>query len=204
MCGVAGGLAGGIFSQLLVLSSRGLPGKLGTFARERPVAFGAACGLLLAVIGLASGGTTYGTGYHEARKIVESTEALPATYGVLKLLASLVSYISGIPGGLFSPSLAVGAGLGANLALVVPYAPAAAVALLGMVAYFAGVVQAPITAFVIVMEMTDNHDMLLPLMATALIATGISRLVCNEPLYRALAVPFLKRSTATPRSRAQR
>ena len=203
VCGVAGGLAGGIFSQLLVLSSRGLPGKLGKFVRERPVAFGAACGLLLAVIGLASGGTTYGTGYHEARKIVESTEALPASYGILKLLASLVSYISGIPGGLFSPSLAVGAGLGANLALVVPYAPAAAVALLGMVAYFAGVVQAPITAFVIVMEMTDNHDMLLPLMATALIATGISRLVCNEPLYRALALPFLTRGNMTATGHAR-
>jgi H+/Cl- antiporter ClcA len=203
VCGVAGGLAGGIFSQLLVLSSRGLPGRLGTFARERPVAFGAACGLLLAIIGLASGGTTYGTGYHEARKIVESTEALPVTYGMFKWLASLVSYISGIPGGLFSPSLAVGAGLGANLALVVPYAPAAAVALLGMVAYFAGVVQAPITAFVIVMEMTDNHDMLLPLMATSLIATGISRLVCNEPLYRALALPFLKRARASAGGQAR-
>ena len=203
VCGVAGGLAGGIFSQLLVLSSRGLPGRLGTFARERPVAFGAACGLLLAMIGLASGGTTYGTGYHEARKIVESTEALPMGYGILKLLASLVSYVSGIPGGLFSPSLAVGAGLGANLALLMPYAPAAAVALLGMVAYFAGVVQAPITAFVIVMEMTDNHDMVLPLMATALIATGISRLVCNEPLYRALAKPFV-RPQAKPQHQARR
>ena len=49
------------------------------------------------------------------------------------------------------------------------------------------------------MEMTDNHDMLLPLMATALIATGISRLVCNEPLYRALATPFLKRADAAVR-----
>jgi H+/Cl- antiporter ClcA len=71
------------------------------------------------------------------------------------------------------------------------------------VAYFAGVVQAPITAFVIVMEMTDNHDMLLPLMATALIATGISRLVCNEPLYRALALPFLTRAKVTARGHAR-
>ena len=198
VCGVAGGLAGGIFSQLLVLSSRGLPGRIGKYVREHPVAFGAACGLLLAAIGLVSGSYTYGTGYDEARKIVESTEALPASYGILKWCASLVSYVSGIPGGLFSPSLAVGAGLGANLALVLPYAPAAAVALLGMVAYFAGVVQAPITAFVIVMEMTDNHEMLLPLMATSLIATGISRLVCNEPLYRALALPFLKPRATSP------
>ena len=192
VCGVAGGLLGGLFSYLLILAARGLPGRLGAFARERPIAFGAACGLLLAIIGLISGGTTYGTGYHEARMIVESTEAMPAVYGALKLLATLVSYVSGIPGGIFSPSLAVGAGLGANLSSIVPYAPAAAVALLGMVAYFAGVIQAPITAFVIVMEMNDNHGMVLPLMATALVATGMSRLVCNEPLYRALAEPFIK------------
>jgi len=192
VCGVAGGLFGGLFSYLLILVSRGLPGRLGALVRERPVAFGAACGLLLAIIGLISGGTTYGTGYHEARKIVESTEAMPAAYGALKLLATLVSYISGIPGGIFSPSLAVGAGLGANLAIIMPYAPAAAVALLGMVAYFAGVIQAPITAFVIVMEMTDNHEMVVPLMAAALIATGVSRLVCNVPLYRALAQRFSK------------
>ena len=195
VCGVVGGLAGGIFSQLLVLTSRGLPGRIGRFVREHPVAFGAACGLLLALIGLASGGNTYGTGYDEARRIVERTEALPASYGIFKWCATLVSYVSGIPGGLFSPSLAVGAGFGANLALVVPYAPAAAVALLGMVAYFSGVVQAPITSFVIVMEMTDNHEMLLPLMATSLIATGISRLICREALYRALAEPFYRPRT---------
>lgn len=196
VCGVAGGLLGGLFSHLLILSSRGLPGRLGDFARERPIAFGAACGLTLAIIGLIAGGTTYGTGYHEARKIVESTEAMPASYGALKFLATLVSYVSGIPGGIFSPSLAVGAGLGANLSTFMPYAPAAAVALLGMVAYFAGVIQAPITAFVIVMEMTDNHDMVLPLMATALVATGMSRLVCHRPVYLALAEPFIRPRSA--------
>ena len=62
-----------------------------------------------------------------------------------------------------------------------------------MVAYFTGVVQTPITAFVIVMEMTDNHTMLLPLMATAFIAYGASRLVCHEPIYRSLAQGFLDR-----------
>ena len=55
-----------------------------------------------------------------------------------------------MPGGIFSPSLAVGAGLGSNIASLFHGAPLAAVMLLGMVSYFAGVVQAPITAFVIV------------------------------------------------------
>ena len=60
--------------------------------------------------------------------------------------------------------------------------------LLGMVSYFAGVVQAPITAFVIVIEMSDNHAMVVPLMAAALIAYATSRLVCPEGIYHALAM----------------
>ena len=60
-----------------------------------------------------------------------------------------------------------------------------------MVGYFAGVVQAPITTFLIVMEMTDNHEMVLPLMATALIATAVSSIICPHPLYSSLAKQFL-------------
>jgi len=55
-----------------------------------------------------------------------------------------------------------------------------------MAAYFAGVVQAPIPAFVIVMDMTDNHDMVVPLM----LANAVSRLIKLEPLYKALAQPL--------------
>ena len=71
---------------------------------------------------------------------------------------------------MFSPSLAVGAGIGYDVARLFPAVPVSAIVLLGMVAYFAGVVQAPITAFVIVTEMTDDHNMVVPLMASSLIA----------------------------------
>lgn len=199
MCGAAGGLVGGLFSRMLIASSRGLPGRPGRLMRERPVLFAAVCGFLLAVIGIASGSTTYGTGYEEAKRILEGTENLPETYGVLKMLATVVSYISGIPGGIFAPSLAVGAGFGMNLAELLPYAPPGAVVLLGMVGYFAGVVQAPITAFVIVLEMTGNNNMVLPLMATAIIGSGTSRLVCPKPLYKALAERFLERAEQRPK-----
>ncbi len=192
MCGVVGGFLGGAFSQLLIFfSRRGLPGKVGMYARQRPVMFAACCGLVLAIIGAISGGATYGTGYHEARSILEGTGEMTGAYGILKLLATLVSYVSGIPGGVFAPSLAIGAGIGDNLAALAPYAPAGAVIVLGMVAYFAGVVQAPVTAFVIVIEMTDNHDMIVPLMAASLLAAGCSRIVCHRPLYKALADQFL-------------
>jgi H+/Cl- antiporter ClcA len=84
----------------------------------------------------------------------------------------------------------VGAGLGQDVALLMPGAPLAAVAVIGMAAYFAGVVQAPITAFVIVMEMTGNSEMALPLMAASLVAYGTSRMICPRPLYKALSKRF--------------
>jgi H+/Cl- antiporter ClcA len=193
LCGVVGGFAGGAFSKLLIIFSRGIPGRVGKYAAKSPILFAAYCGFALALIGAISGGTTYGTGYHEARSIMEGGGDMPATFGILKLLATLISYVSGIPGGVFAPSLAIGAGIGNNLSSLMPYAPAGAVIVLGMVAYFAGVVQAPVTAFVIVIEMTDNHDMIVPLMAASLLATGCSRIVCHRPLYKALADQFLDR-----------
>jgi H+/Cl- antiporter ClcA len=190
LCGVAGGLLGGIFSKIVVVFGRGLPGRTGQAIKDHPVIFAALCGLLVAGIGILSGGITYGTGYTEARHLVEG-EGLSQRFGILKFCATTLSTISGIPGGIFSPSLAVGAGLGANVARLLPGAPLGAVVLLGMVGYFAGVVQAPITAFVIVLELTAGHDMAVPLMLTALIGYGTTRLIGAEPIYHALAETFL-------------
>jgi len=191
LCGVAGGLLGGGFSSTLLHLPRAFPKAVSRFAARRPAAFAACCGLVIATIGWASGGTSYGTGYEQARMLVEGKAGLPDSFMVWKLLATVASYLSGIPGGIFAPSLSIGAGLGQWLSALVPHAPAAAVVLLGMVGYFAGVVQAPITAAVIVMEMTGNHALMVPLMATSLLAFLVSRLVCRRPLYSSLAKRFL-------------
>ena len=191
LCSVAGGLAGGLFSRLLIAGASGLPRVAGQFVLRHPVLFAAGCGVVLAGLGLLSGGNTYGTGYEQARQLVEGHASLPFSFPLLKFAATVVSYLSGIPGGIFAPSLAVGAGLGQALTPLLPGAPAGAVVLLGMVGYFSGVVQAPITATVIVMEMTDNQNMTIPLMATSMLAYGISRLVCRRALYGALARRFL-------------
>jgi chloride channel protein, CIC family len=191
VCGVVGGLLGGVFARMLLAANAGLSGHLGEWMRERPVVFAAGCGVVLALIGIASGNATYGTGYQEAKLLLEGSTEVSPGFGIFKLLATLVSFVSGIPGGLFAPSLAVGAGLGANLAELLPGTPAGAVVLLGVVAYFTGVVQAPLTAFIIVMEMTANQNMVFSLMATALIAEAVSHLVCKKPLYKGLAESFL-------------
>ncbi len=202
LCSLIGGLAGGLFSATLLAVARGLRGRVGLFLAHNPILFAALCGLAIAALGTLSGGTTYGTGYAQARSIVEGHSTLPASYAVLKLLANIVSYISGIPGGIFAPSLAVGAGIGEWLAPFLPNATAGAVVLLGMVAYFSGVVQAPITATLIVMEMTNNQAMTIPLMATAFLAFGFSRLVCRRPLYSALARRYLAAQAVKPRPSA--
>ncbi|HKT31068.1 MAG TPA: chloride channel protein [Gammaproteobacteria bacterium] len=187
VCGVAGGLLGGIYSRLLV----------GGMRRLRPLfakywfVIALVCGLLIAVIGLISHGATYGTGYLQARHVLTGDQDMGLGFPFYKIAANLVSYYSAIPGGLFSPSLAAGAGLGGDLARVLPFAPAATVVVLGMVSYFTGVVHTPLTAAVIVMEMVNDQAMILPILAAALIALGTSKLVCRQPVYWALAEEFL-------------
>ncbi len=191
-CGVAGGLLGGGFSALLVRAADGLPGRAGRWVARHPYAFAAACGGIVAALGLVSAGATYGTGYQQASGLVAGDGVLPWWFFAAKLGATVASYLSGIPGGIFAPSLAIGAGLGHAIAPLMPMVPAAALVLLGMVGYFAGVVQAPVTAAIIVMEMTENQRMTVPLLATSMLGYAVSRLVCRRALYGALARRYLR------------
>ena len=119
----------------------------------------------------------------------------PWWYAPAKATGSFFSLISGIPGGLFDPSLSVGAGLGdlcADLCHdIFDGIRPQFVIMLFMVAYFCGVVQSPITVFVIMIEMTDARFMTLPLMLCAIIAYECSSLVCKTSIYEALAEIFL-------------
>ncbi|EKS29075.1 chloride channel protein [Afipia felis] len=190
VCGVVGGLAGGLFSRILILMARGIRNPAGRAIKSHPLLFALVCGFAVAICGIVSGDTIYGTGYAQVKAALEGGHPLPESFGVLKFLATTFAAIGGIPGGIFSPSLAIGAGLGANIAALFHDTALSALMLLGMVSYFAGVVQAPITAFVIVTEMTDNHAMVVPLMTASLIAYASSRLICTEGVYHALAKGF--------------
>ena len=193
VCGLIGGALGGTFSQVLIVGSR----KLRPLMQYHALKVAFVCGLIVAFLGLLSGGLVYGSGYAEAQQIVSCTGSSSCDvetgffYPILKILATTASYLSGVPGGIFAPSLASGAGLGSNLAAFFPVELASTIVVLGMVGYFSGVVQTPITAFIIVMEMTDNQDLVLAMMATSLIASGTSKLICRKPIYVALAENFM-------------
>jgi H+/Cl- antiporter ClcA len=191
VCGIGCGLAGGAFSRLLLLVADGRPRWLGALRTRHPVLLAGGCGVVLVLLGLVFGAGAFGTGYEQARGLLQGHGVVGAEFGPLKFAANLVSCVAGIPGGLFSPALAVGAGLGHDLTPLLPGVAPTAVVLLGMCAYLTGVTQAPLTSAVISIELTDNTAMLLPILATALLARAASMLVCPHPVYKALAQRLL-------------
>ncbi|MFT3929534.1 MAG: chloride channel protein [Spongiibacteraceae bacterium] len=190
------GIIGGFFSRLLVSSFAQREWRLNRFRGEYPILFAGACGLVVAIMGLLTGGATFGSGYEWSRELISGQGEVSVFYFAVKLAATWISFWSGIPGGIFAPALAVGAGIGHDVAMLLGAVPAPIIAL-GMAGFLAAVTQSPITAFIIVMEMIDGHTMVLSLMATALLASMISRLI-SAPLYYSLALLQLQRID-TPR-----
>jgi H+/Cl- antiporter ClcA len=193
---VLGGFTGGLFIRcvnVFMPGRRGWLGALGDATRRRPVAFAMLCGLGVALCGLNGDLSVFGTGYAQARLVVHGGDGADVWFGPLKFMATTFSAMSGIPGGVFSPSLAIGAGEASALHLLFPHLALSALALVCMVAYLTGVTHAPITAFVIVAEMTNDHAMVVPLMLAALIANFVSRQLNPEGFYHTLARNFLRK-----------
>ena len=102
-------------------------------------------------LGLLTHGETWGTGYATTKLMVEGQQSASPWFGPAKFLATTATAVSGAPGGIFAPSLSVGAGFGQLLAYMFPDDPMPAIVLLGMTGYFVGVVRAPLTAVIILM-----------------------------------------------------
>lgn len=185
IAGVGGGLAGGLFARIALAASDRTAGWARRVA-ARPILFAVGCGLVVALVGVATNGATWGTGYDVTRFLVEGNHG-KLWFFPAKFAAALASTLSGAPGGIFAPSLAVGAGFGNLLTPAFPDSPVGAVVMMGMAAYFVGVVRAPLTAVIILIEATAARGVILPLFATALIADWTSAQVCPTRLYHGLS-----------------
>lgn len=184
------GIAGGVFCWLLLNTSKWIPARLRELHASKPVVFAMICGFIIAIVGVVSGGATFGSGYAEARGLLEGHEQLSVFYPLLKMVSMIGSYLPGIPGGIFAPSLSIGAGFGNVLHMVFGDMQLSMLIALGMVGYLAAVTQSPIMSFVIVMEMINGHALVISLMGTALIASRVSRFFA-PPLYEALAERYM-------------
>lgn len=189
--GIIGGFLGGFFAQCVVKGT-GLVGHcMRLSCWITPLVIGGA----LAMLGWLSEGETYGSGYPQAEAILIHGVEYPWYYAPVKAMASFFSLISGIPGGLFDPSLSVGAGIGQSMIpavdMLFPGMDQKSIIMMFMVAYFAGVVQSPLTCAVIMVEMTGARYMTIPLIGVAIVAYECSHLICRTSIYEALADLFL-------------
>jgi CIC family chloride channel protein len=130
-----------------------------------------------------------------------------AMLALLKIVATPLCYSSGNAGGIFGPSLFIGAMIGGtvggvahNLFPAVTASPGA-YALVGMGAAFAGIVRTPMTSVIMIFEMTRDYAIIVPLMIANMISFAISRVLQPEPIYEALA---LQEGVHLPKSEARR
>jgi CIC family chloride channel protein len=150
----------------------------------------------LAVAALAVFGTRgiTGGGYAVLTDALSGKLALDALLGLsaMKLVATVAAYGSGGAGGIFAPALFIGGTLGGAIGFLDvavfghPASSIAAFALVGMGAVFAGVVRAPITSVLIIIEMTNGYSLILPLMIANMSAYALARALRPTPIYEAL------------------
>jgi len=189
--GVLGGLVSAAFTRLLLeIRQRFL-----RFPRNTVWFQPVAGGLLVGLIGWFIP-QVMGVGYNYVGDVLNGRMVLSlmVILVVLKLLAVTVSYASGNAGGIFAPSLFIGAMLGgavgtvAHLWLPAYTATAGAYALVGMGAVFAGIVRTPMTSVLMIFEMTQDYAIIVPLMIANLVSLFIASLLQKQPIYEALAV----------------
>ncbi len=194
LCGVCGGLLGGGFSRLLLAGKRAAARWLPRQTPFRRLGLPLGCGLVVALLGVASNGATYGTGY-QASAAVLGGQMLAWSFVPAKLLATMATSLSGIPAGILAPSLVVGAGLGGWLAGAAGGAVGLG-AMLGMAGFFAGAMQTPFAAILLVLEINGHWAAMPSIAVAAALGYGVARLLLPAPLDRLLAGDFLAASEA--------
>jgi chloride channel protein, CIC family len=189
--GVAGGVVSAAFTRMLL----GIRARFLRFPQNtvwfQPVAGGLIVGLMGWFVP-----QVLGVGYGFVGDALNGQMAvrLMVLLVVLKLLAVTTSYASGNAGGIFGPSLFIGAMLGGTVGTAAHYvlpgytAAAGAYALVGMGAVFAGIVRAPMTSVLMIFEMTQDYAVIVPLMIANLVSLFVASRLQHEPIYEGLAM----------------
>jgi chloride channel protein, CIC family len=189
------GVAGGIISAAFVKLLLGMRARFLRFPQKTVWFQPVAGGLLVGVMGWFVP-QVMGVGYGYVGDALNGRMAfqLMLLLVVLKLVAVTASYASGNAGGIFGPSLFIGAMLGGSVGTVAHHlfpgytATPGAYALVGMGAVFAGIVRAPMTSVLMIFEMTQDYAVIVPLMIANLVSLFIASRLQREPIYEALAV----------------
>ena len=156
--------------------------------RQRTLPFRASCAALCGLILVLLGILTHTNVLHPGAKLVHevllgSDEVLSWPLVLGRYLAMVVSYLSGCAGGIFAPSLSMGAQIGGQLAHAFGVEPVGLLAMAGLTAFLSAVTRVPFTSAVLVLEMTDRHGAVFLVMCSALVAYAVGYLMNPEPFY---------------------
>lgn len=195
---VPAGLAGLAFSKTILLGAKV---QESINSKWLKLLFPAACALSVAGLAFIAGPFVQGPGNGEAQQYLNFASSVePDTFFLAKFAATVITYWSGVAGGLFAPSLSIGSAIGAEMAKLLN-APIGTCALIGMSAFLSGAILAPMTSFVIIFELTGHHGMLLPIMLASLIAYLVVRSLGGRSLYAELSLRYnVPRSVVPPES----
>jgi CIC family chloride channel protein len=189
LLGVVGGIVSLGFCKGLLAARRyfmQLPAKTRPF---QPAIGGVVIGAILIVVP-----EVMGVGYEYVGQALNGGMVFRTLLllGGVKLVATIVSYSSGNAGGIFAPSLYIGAMVGGVVGMLVnqfapfPTGAVGAYALVGMGALFAGIIRAPMTSVFMIFEITQDYQIFVPLMVANLLSYVISRRYQPVPVYQAL------------------
>ena len=187
--GIAGGLVSVAFVKLLLAIRKYCMGMPRSTEWLQPAMGGLAVGLMGWFVP-----DVLGVGYGHVSEALngQMTLEVMALLVVLKLVATTSCYGTGNAGGIFGPSLFIGAMLGGAVGTVAHQllpdvtGGVGAYALVGMGALFAGIVRVPLTSVIMIFEMTRDYSIIVPLMIANLISFYISYRLQKEPIYEAL------------------
>lgn len=193
------GLATGVFG---VLFNRSLLYALDIYGRLHSRMILPAAAITGGAIGLIGwfDPIAIGSGHSLAESVLKGELLLTAIplFLVIRFLATIASYGSGAPGGIFAPLLVLGALIGLAVGqifhnLVPGTVPMPAVfAVVGMAAYFAAIVRAPLTGIMLIVEMTGDYSLMLPLLVSCFCAYATTEFLNDLPIYEALLERDLK------------
>lgn len=204
--GVLAGLVSVIFNRGLLRLRAAFQAQRGIPDWAKPAIGGLVTGACAVVgLGLVHSRGIAGGGYAQLGMALNGSLPLLTllVLGTLKFVATIFSYSSGGAGGLFAPSLFIGAMLGGSMGwleqYLFGYVEVGEFALVGMGAVFAGVIRAPITSVLIIFEMTGGYALVLPLMIANATAYLVARRFDSKNLYEALlaqdGIPLLHAPT---------
>ena len=186
------GLGGSITGRILVII---INWKARLKNKKQQVAFVFICGLIVALLGFISSTEMIGSGKTIMTEILfTSNKYLPWYAPLIRMTGSVFSFSTGAAGGIFAPALSSGACIGSVLSgwMNLTDSDTNLLILSGMVGFLTGITRTPFTSSIIVLEMTDRHNLIFYLMLAGMIAGMVSLLIDKHSLYDHLKLRYLK------------